>query len=131
MGRAVAMRLSVRRFPRRGLGQDPSEDSFTQANGITLAQYQADQSDSPDPVSYSQPASINPNTAVLLQSTPAILQGIAQVTKAANTPGIAYSGVGVPTTATTGPGVSLTGSSGWVVLIVSAVIGIAAFNKKG
>jgi hypothetical protein len=138
MGRAVSMRISARRFPRRGLGQDPSEAPLMSVSsdlGDDLDSYS-----NPSLDAYNQgltnsvtafPSSSSSNNAALLQATPAILQGIAQVTKAANTPGIAYSGVGTPATTAAAPGVSMTGSSGWVVLIVIAVIGIAAFNKKG
>lgn len=66
----------------------------------------------------------------LEQSTPAILQGIAQVTKAANTPGIAYTGVGFPAAGTTGPGISLSGSSGLILLGVLALIGVAVYSSS-
>lgn len=75
----------------------------------------------------------------LLQQTPQILQSVAQVVKASNTPGIPYSAVGYPQIPTTAAGyapgfsVSAGASSGPLiigVLVVAGIIGVAIALKR-
>ncbi len=72
-----------------------------------------------------------------LAAAPSILTGVAQVVKAEDTPGVAYSGVGFPagySASSTGVGTGLSatvGGSSSMLLLVMVVLGIAAFSGKG
>lgn len=116
-GLGALMRKPKAQFPRRGLGQDTTDtwgSGFDE--GYTAA---ANVQQSPS------------NAQIFAAATPAILQGIAQVTKAANTPGQPYSGIVSPSQSSlTAPGVSLSGSSGWIIAAILVVGGIWAFKSR-
>ena len=118
-GRGMGI-LAQRRFPRRGLGQDTTDTTDTYDSGFDEG-YQAAANVQQGPT-FSQS---------LLAAAPSLLQGVAQVTKAANTPGIAYTGVGT-SSGTTTPGftVSAGASSGLYVLGALIVLGVLAYSAK-
>lgn len=63
--------------------------------------------------------------ALFAAATPSILTGVAQVVKASNTPGIAYSGV-----VTNSSQVATSSSSGLLLLVVVVAVGAVALGHK-
>ena len=112
------------KFPGRGLGQDDDDSDL----GISESDYESDQYVAPVTATSSANA-FNPNLALTaaLQAAPSILQGTAQVVKAANTPGQPISGV---VTSASGVGTAASPSGGSLLLILLLVGVLAAASSK-